>query len=229
MKATRKLIPALAMLLVSAVMMSTASFAWFSMNKDVDVTGMNIVAKSDNAFLVISTGSVSGEDMLKVNAISANTSTTDVELFPVMAATTLTSAIVATPNSWQYAVAATRDASAKNAETYKACTDLTDYVASETFTVGLNKASKDEVTGLKVKAVSLPADTGICVVIVCGTTIYHYKANVTSGTDVIAATVSKTTPAVITVYYYIDGENTNVYSDNISALHGSVNLTFGID
>lgn len=44
MKNTRKLIPALAMLLVSAVMMSTASFAWFSMNTSVSATGMSVTA-----------------------------------------------------------------------------------------------------------------------------------------------------------------------------------------
>ena len=44
MKMTRKLIPAIAMLLVSAVMMSTASFAWFTMNSTVDATGMQVTA-----------------------------------------------------------------------------------------------------------------------------------------------------------------------------------------
>lgn len=44
MKFTRKLIPALAMLVVSATMMSTASFAWFSMNSRVSATGMSVTA-----------------------------------------------------------------------------------------------------------------------------------------------------------------------------------------
>ena len=44
MKMTRKLIPAIAMLLVSAVMMSTASFAWFTMNSTVQATGMTVTA-----------------------------------------------------------------------------------------------------------------------------------------------------------------------------------------
>lgn len=43
-KMTRKLIPALAMLLISAVMMSTASFAWFTMNTEVTATGINVTA-----------------------------------------------------------------------------------------------------------------------------------------------------------------------------------------
>ena len=44
MKNTRKLIPAIAMLLISAVMMSTASFAWFTMNTQVEANGMQITA-----------------------------------------------------------------------------------------------------------------------------------------------------------------------------------------
>lgn len=42
MKNMKKLIPALAMLVLSAVMMSTASFAWFSMNQSVSVTGISV-------------------------------------------------------------------------------------------------------------------------------------------------------------------------------------------
>ena len=41
----KKLIPALALLLVSAVMLATSSFAWFSMNTQVTVSGMSVTAK----------------------------------------------------------------------------------------------------------------------------------------------------------------------------------------
>ena len=44
MKNTRKLIPALAMLLLAAVMMSTASFAWFTMNDTVQASNMQVTA-----------------------------------------------------------------------------------------------------------------------------------------------------------------------------------------
>ena len=54
MKMTRKLIPALVMLLVSAVMLSTASFAWFASNDTVAVNGMNVKVKSTAKFLEIS-------------------------------------------------------------------------------------------------------------------------------------------------------------------------------
>ena len=42
--ARKKLIPAVAMLTTSAIMLSTATYAWFTMNKDVQLTGINLTA-----------------------------------------------------------------------------------------------------------------------------------------------------------------------------------------
>ena len=58
-KTNRKLIPAVAMLLVSAIMLSTSSFAWFSMNKQADVNNMQVTATA-NSNLLISFSSTSG-------------------------------------------------------------------------------------------------------------------------------------------------------------------------
>jgi hypothetical protein len=52
MKKFRKLIPALAMLLVSAVLMSTASYAWFSMNTQVTANGMQVKAVAEDGILI---------------------------------------------------------------------------------------------------------------------------------------------------------------------------------
>ena len=52
MKAMKKLIPALAMLLVSAVVMSSASFAWFTMSREVTATGMNVTVTAPNNLLI---------------------------------------------------------------------------------------------------------------------------------------------------------------------------------
>lgn len=42
--ASRKLIPAIGMLTVSAMMLSSATYAWFTMSKEVSVTGINMTA-----------------------------------------------------------------------------------------------------------------------------------------------------------------------------------------
>ena len=52
MKKMRKLIPAFAMLMVAAIMMTTASFAWFTMNETVTATGVQIQAKSDGSLII---------------------------------------------------------------------------------------------------------------------------------------------------------------------------------
>ncbi|MBR6051789.1 MAG: hypothetical protein IKP68_11390 [Clostridia bacterium] len=71
MKTMKKLIPALAMLLVSAVLLGTSTFAWFSMNTRVTATGMQVVAKSNNTYLLISktnttASAIQGENLLTV-------------------------------------------------------------------------------------------------------------------------------------------------------------------
>lgn len=52
MKKMRKLVPAFAMLMVAAIMMSTASFAWFTMNDEVTATGMQIQAKASGSLII---------------------------------------------------------------------------------------------------------------------------------------------------------------------------------
>ncbi len=70
MKNTKKLIPALAMLLVSAVLMSTASYAWFSMNSTVTATGMEVKAATSKNLLISKDNSDFG---LEVAMAASNT------------------------------------------------------------------------------------------------------------------------------------------------------------
>ena len=52
MKKMRRLIPAVAMLMVAAVMLSTASFAWFTMNEQVTATGMSVQAQASGSMVI---------------------------------------------------------------------------------------------------------------------------------------------------------------------------------
>ena len=85
MKKFKKLIPAFCMLLISAMLMGTSTYAWFSMNKTVTATNMSITAKANNPFLQISSTSNStgfdtttaldkkGEDLKLVTPLNAGT------------------------------------------------------------------------------------------------------------------------------------------------------------
>ncbi len=48
----KRLIPALAMLLVSAILLGTSTFAWFSMNTMVTATGMQVKAVAEDGLLI---------------------------------------------------------------------------------------------------------------------------------------------------------------------------------
>jgi hypothetical protein len=52
MKKMRKLIPALSMLLVATIMLSTATFAWFTMNENVTASGMQIKAEATGSLVI---------------------------------------------------------------------------------------------------------------------------------------------------------------------------------
>lgn len=48
----KKLIPAIVMLLVSAVILSTASYAWFTISADVEASGMQVTASAPSSVLI---------------------------------------------------------------------------------------------------------------------------------------------------------------------------------
>lgn len=52
MKNMRKLIPAMCLLLISAMMLGTSTFAWFSMNTSVQATNLQVKAKSSGSLYI---------------------------------------------------------------------------------------------------------------------------------------------------------------------------------
>lgn len=61
MKKFKKLIPAFCAMLVSAAMLGTSTYAWFSVNKEVTATGMNVTAVANTQYFVV-LNSVAGGD-----------------------------------------------------------------------------------------------------------------------------------------------------------------------
>ena len=73
MKTTRKIIPALVMLLVSAVMLSTASFAWLASSTEVSAGPMTVQANTDVVFMQISNDETNwGRSARALNATSGD-------------------------------------------------------------------------------------------------------------------------------------------------------------
>ncbi len=61
--AAKKIIPAVGMLALSATMLSTSTYAWFTMNKEVEMTGLNMTATVGEG-MEISLASVTGNNAL---------------------------------------------------------------------------------------------------------------------------------------------------------------------
>lgn len=57
---TKKLIPAVAMLMTSAIMLTTSTYAWFTLNKEVEVTGLKMAAVAGDS-LEITLGALTGD------------------------------------------------------------------------------------------------------------------------------------------------------------------------
>ena len=92
MKNMKKLIPALAMLVLSAVMMSTASFAWFSMNTQVQVDGISVDAVAPVYISIRKTGGTWDTSL---------TDTNSAKLIPADASADLTKWLAINPDEFE--------------------------------------------------------------------------------------------------------------------------------
>lgn len=230
----KKIIPALCMLVVSAIMAVSTTYAWFSMNKTVTATGMEVTAKSDSVYLQIVNEDNSAAD---TNKTTANGKTSTATIYP--AKWNGSSAA----EKWQYAVAAAPSASEKTGDYIDvADANKSDYRLANTFKVSMTNETA-EGKNLKVKTCKVTGTSAfldaIGVVVVCGNEVQTISAKgKTSGTafdiesaEILATTVTNTETS-ISVYVYIDGDNTNVYTNNLTKANVtgiSVELTFGID
>ncbi len=225
----KKIIPALALLLISAVVMTTASYAWFAMNTSVKASGMKVSASTDNAYLIISQGTT-----LSGNEKEA-TSTLDYKLKPVKPVVNLSSSNIETLGSWGTASSEDPNDAMVNAQVTALSTGTLigdgNYLLKESFKVGIVANSGTVANNLRMKDITITGtENGTTVVVVCGTNIYTYIASASGMTDVLANKDLVTTDGVqIDVYIYIDGSNANVKTANAASLGGSVTLNFTID
>ena len=110
MRKSLKLIPALCMLLISAMLVGTSTYAWFSMNTQVTATGMQVKAVAEDGILISNADKASWTN-------SATAKVTTAVLVPVSTAGTATPA-------WAHATSTNADDAQANQEVAK-YTDLT--------------------------------------------------------------------------------------------------------
>lgn len=235
MKKFKKLIPALCMLLVSAVMLGSTTFAWFSMNTTVTASGMKVEATADQVYLQIQnkgtafsetdaqtgvTTKVESKKLLPTNVVKTFDKTTPVA-FDGGTGFTWVSNFSSDPDSATKA----GDYTEVNAE------NLTSYALKFEYTIRLKPGTGASVAPgkLKVAEVKFANDTAnsglkgaVSVLVVCGDYSAVYKQNTpgtfakSAGDDALSAAAFASTDGTdVAVYVFFDGENANCKTNNI--------------
>ncbi len=248
MKKLKKLIPAFCMLLVSVAMLGTSTFAWFSMNKEVKATGMQITAKSDSVYLLIMEGEKTAPEVQTNNSASAAaTNPKNTAMLPAahetIAKTEDAEAKEAnTYSNWYYQTAAKpteSTAETPTAKTKLTTTSFSQYVLEYTYTITLAKGSLEQgklTATAKITAQDSATGTDKTIEPVKVLVTTTQKAaeftttNMTTAQDLYAGSITDTTAIVVKVYIYLDGTNEKVYTNNITNLDGAkIDLTFNVD
>ena len=227
MKLTRKLIPAFAMLLVSAVLMSTASFAWFSMNDKVSAEGMEVTAKAtDDIFLEISADGANFDR--NADAEFAK------ELLPV-AHETLALGTIETASNWFYKIGTNAESSAAEDSTKTLLstmnvTDIaaSDYVAKVTFTLRANPNTVTEITNVHVKDITITPSNGkggVTVIIAGDKGFVEFSETSTENDTVLFDSITTEENKTLSVYIFLNGEHADVKTNNKTLLGGTVSFT----
>lgn len=231
----KKIIPALCMLLISAVLMGTSTYAWFSMNTTVKATGMEVKAKSQSEFLqIINEVGEFSDETAQSTANAKNPSNTikpvaAVKEITTNAITALDDTITADAIKWAEAFSADPAVSAKATDYREVTTSIGDYTLLNTFKVRMNpktgvssSAKPLKVVEVKVAGTNASLQAAVSVLFVCGDNYVLWKNNkfvVTKvAENVLVNQVTAATPTEIKVYIFFDGEDVVTTTNNAAAL-----------
>ena len=233
----KKLIPALALLLVSAVMLGTSSFAWFSMNTSVTATGMSVTATAPTSLLISTTSATAGFG--STVALSSDTSVagsvvpvTDTHSGTTYTFYKLTSAAQATVNENGALTGAAASAEVTENDYYTATS--VDYFKDS---VWLKLEGATGTKQLKVSA-AYTADpdqlvkTAMHILFVNpadGTIALDYDMTNESTASNLAILTAGAAATAYDIYYFLDGADAECKNVNLTANTAmSVTLTFTI-
>lgn len=251
MKKFKKLIPAFCAMLVSAAMLGTSTYAWFSVNKEVTATDMSVTAVADTQYFLISTtADFSGKNLSTVLTTAQMTQkgiNDKAEVYPA-AYGTVTGKI--TEKSWYTANVDTNGTSIVKATKIVApgsgktqVYQNNQYFVGYSFYVGLAENSADYNETLKVLAVNSEKGAKIAAVQFQAMTIGTEPAEdgeflpvedtpETSTTGGLASKQKYELSATsnkcvkITVYVFINGEADNIKNGS-TELTGKVGIKVG--
>lgn len=242
MKISKTLLPALVMLLVSAVMLSTASFAWFAMQDTVDATGMNVSVKSDSLYLYIQAAAAEGDAPAASVIVEGNKKSDDGKALggndsikPAAIETGKNSLEdLLKPGSWYTARSADPgESTISGNKTYLTTGNFGEYVVTYKFYVTIAQGSQD-ISALKITNFSLTGDDGkdlpVKVVIASEAGSEEFDSKKTAGAgNLLASNDTLTVGEVVSfyVFVYYDGNDKSVFTNNLAKI-SQANISFSV-
>lgn len=222
MKKFKKLIPAFCAMLVSAAMLGTSTYAWFSVNKKVEANGMSVTAQANTQYFAITnTAPTSGSFVApasNINTATAGTASqpgagTGGKVIPVAKASATHTLNTVTVNSgeWYTANVSVYDDNSSDKATLTKLTynanksDLftqTTYFVGYTFYVGLTSTSSDYAGQLSFKAKKL-ADGHVEGIEIAGVKV-EGKKQTTAGTNFEASNIVDANAEILEIFTATD-------------------------
>ena len=238
----KTILPALAMLIVAAVMLSTASYAWFAMSTSVSVENVNVSIKSDSSFLMISTTD-SLETIRTDKLISIDVNNSKADLLPIAYDETKNTgdllAQFANPSTWYHQVADAADSYVSTgAKTYLTADDtFAEYVYSGTYYLAVADGSnpmENLRAKVSIKNGDLTGDEAIKVLIVTSTNktvLNTVSTYATDGFDTVdLGDVPNDATVRVDVYIFYDGNHATVNTNGIASITDStIDVSFTAD
>lgn len=233
----KKIIPALCMLLISAVLMGTSTYAWFSMNTSVKASGMKVTAESKETFLLISSTKTTADEIKQEGGTSVNFNMSDEQSKVKPAAHEDTATNTASTNkdaAWYYKVGTSYTDGTGTNKTALNIADIGGYVIHKTVYVTLANGSvvQDKLT-VTAKILKNGADgtdiTAAKVLVTSETGAAEFGSTDTTPKDIYTGDINSTSVITLDIWIYYDGNNTNVTSANFANLaSASIELTFDV-
>lgn len=239
---------AIAMVLVAAVALGSATFAWFVSNNTVEAKTTNISAQSNSAYLVIDNAAATKTKDTSTSSATASETFDDTYLYPAQwdkhfdAKGNKSDDDATATYQFESAYAKDKGATAEKEGTRFAVGDPAtaaglDYTLANKFFIGTG--GYDGIfTNLKVTGVTVSnADSGLSsamrVLVTCDGqwTLWSSTKKLASsdGTDGVikADGISKNNDATVNVYVFYDGADNEVYTTNLENLKDcGVTVTF---
>lgn len=228
---------AIAMVLVAAVALGSATFAWFVSNNSVTATTSKISAQSNAPFLKIDKTAI-GKD--STTSISYEEDA-DVKLYPAQVVKNTDDNKPLFKSAYASAATATTELAKSRYDVGDAATAVAgDFAIKKSFKIGTSDEKAGSFKNLKVSGVKLTSEgtdgleDALSILVVCGDNwavykksadgmvLTEYKDTVSAAgnnTDgVLADTIAANSSVDVDVYVFYDGSETNVFTNNLDKL-----------